>query len=95
MSIRFVFHAVVVSTFVVLGAGSIAPAQESDDPTSSIEPTQSNIEGWRDHILPTEAELAWQKIDWLPNLQSGIAEAAKSQRPILLWAMNGHPFGCT
>lgn len=54
-----------------------------------------SAKAWKKHILPTEEELAWTKIDWLPDLKSGIEEASKSDKPILLWTMNGHPFGCT
>lgn len=50
---------------------------------------------WRSHIQPTDDEIAWTKIDWKPNLSSSIAAAAKVGKPILLWTMNGHPFGCT
>jgi hypothetical protein len=50
---------------------------------------------WRQHIQPSADELAWMKINWLPDLRSGIEAGAKSGKPILLWTMNGHPFGCT
>ena len=54
-----------------------------------------NYQAWQKHIVPTEQELAWTKIAWLPDLKSGIEAASKNGKPILLWTMNGHPFGCT
>ncbi len=50
---------------------------------------------WRKHIQPSAEELAWMKINWLPDLRSGIEAGGKAGKPILLWTMNGHPFGCT
>jgi len=64
-------------------------------PTLDKELNDKNYAAWKNHIQPTSDELAWQKINWLPDLKSGINEATKSGKPILLWTMNGHPFGCT
>jgi len=50
---------------------------------------------WRDYIQPTEQELAWSSIPWRSSFQEGLIEAAAKQKPMLLWAMNGHPLGCT
>ena len=50
---------------------------------------------WRDYIQPTEQELAWSSIPWRSSFQEGLIEAAAKQTPMLLWAMNGHPLGCT
>jgi hypothetical protein len=46
-------------------------------------------------ILPKEEELAWQKIAWRSTLGQSVAEAREEDKPILLWAMNGHPLACT
>lgn len=50
---------------------------------------------WRSFITPNEAEMKWMQIPWLATFGEGIAEAAKSDKPVLLWTMNGHPLGCT
>ena len=62
---------------------------------ATIELTEKNRRAWKANILPTEEELAWTKIPWLPDLQSGIDAAAEAGKPVLLWTMNGHPLGCT
>jgi hypothetical protein len=52
----------------------------------------------RDHlrlILPAPEELAFEDLDWRPALWTAALEANIRDRPILLWAMNGHPLACT
>ena len=46
-------------------------------------------------VLPTADELAWKDRDWRAGLWAGVVEAQAADKPILLWAMNGHPLGCT
>ena len=50
---------------------------------------------WRDFLLPRPEELRWQEIPWRLSLREAMTEAGKTGKPILLWAMNGHPFACT
>jgi hypothetical protein len=49
----------------------------------------------RDAIRPQEEELVFLKIGWHESFYSAVNEARETNRPILLWAMNGHPLGCT
>lgn len=67
----------------------------AENPTVNEAFNRANIQAWKNHIMPTEAEQAWTKIPWLPDLQSGIEAAEAAGKPILLWTMNGHPLGCT
>ena len=60
-----------------------------------LELTRQNYRSWMHHVRPSEAELRWTQIDWQPDLATGVAKAAELGKPILLWTMNGHPFGCT
>ena len=43
--------------------------------------------------LPVETH--WKEIPWRPNFTDAIEDAQKEDKPILLWAMNGHPCGMT
>ena len=61
-----------------------APAQDA-----------ANFEAVRAHVLPDEDELGWKRLGWHASLWEGVVEAQKAKKPILLWAMNGHPLGCT
>jgi hypothetical protein len=49
----------------------------------------------RDYVLPDEREDAWRKIEWKSTFWDAVVEAQKAEKPILLWAMNGHPLGHT
>jgi hypothetical protein len=46
---------------------------------------------WRDQVLPRPGELAYRAIPWRPSFWEAVIEAQEKDRPILLWAMNGHP----
>jgi len=50
---------------------------------------------WKDFIKPTKEELAWAQIPWHSTFYDGLIESDRSQKPLLLWVMNGHPLGCT
>ena len=50
---------------------------------------------WQKFIRPTKAELAWAEIPWKSTFYDGLIESDMKQKPVLLWAMNGHPLGCT
>ncbi|MCA8926407.1 MAG: hypothetical protein KDD82_31655 [Planctomycetes bacterium] len=41
------------------------------------------------------AREAWQRVGWLTDLSLARRKAAELQRPLFVWAMNGHPLGCT
>ncbi len=48
----------------------------------------------RDHVVPAKDELKWLDIGWRPTLWDAMVEAQKDDKPILIWAMNGHPLAC-
>ena len=50
---------------------------------------------WRDHIRPKPEELSWQAVPWQATFWDAVVEAQRQDKPILLWAMNGHPLACT
>ena len=50
---------------------------------------------WRDHIRPKGEELCFETVPWLPTYWDAVIEAQRQDKPILLWAMNGHPLACT
>ena len=50
---------------------------------------------WQDFIKPTKKEIAWAQIPWLTTFYDGLVESDRTQKPLLLWVMNGHPLGCT
>ena len=54
-----------------------------------------SFERWRDYICPQAKEERYLEIPWRESFYIAINEAKETDRPILLWAMNGHPLGCT
>ena len=50
---------------------------------------------WRDHIRPKSKEKCFETVPWRTTLWDAVMEAQKVDKPILLWAMNGHPLACT
>ncbi|MGE3820869.1 MAG: hypothetical protein AB7I30_15755 [Isosphaeraceae bacterium] len=54
-----------------------------------------SFERWRDHVRPQAQEEAYLEIPWRESFHVAVNEARETDRPILLWAMNGHPLGCT
>ncbi|KAF0246804.1 MAG: hypothetical protein FD180_334 [Planctomycetota bacterium] len=57
--------------------------------------TDSSYAAIRDHVLPSADELRWTAVDWRASFWDAVVEAQKADKPILLWAMNGHPLACT
>ena len=53
--------------------------------------TDSTYAKWRDHVLPKGWELNYRKIPWRSSYWEAVIEAQEKDKPILLWAMNGHP----
>lgn len=57
--------------------------------------TAANLDRWIDFIKPSTEELGWRGVRWHSSLSEAAEEARELKRPILLWAMNGHPCGET
>jgi hypothetical protein len=54
-----------------------------------------SFDALREYILPRPDELRWQEVPWRTTFWDAVQEAQTTGRPILLWAMNGHPLACT
>ena len=70
-------------------------AQKQTAVLPALEPTEGNYDDWKSNILPAEKDLVWRNVAWLTTFGDGIAAANEADKPLLLWVMNGHPFGCT
>ena len=57
--------------------------------------TDKSYDRIKKHIQPSEDEEAWRKAEWRTTFWEGVIDAQKADKPIMLFAMNGHPFGCT
>ncbi len=98
-------HTVGRVVFSCLVAGGIAlhgAAQDAADRTPTVaEPThdtplnRETFAQWRAYLSPGEQAESWRDIPWRASFWAGVMDAQKQRKPVLLWAMNGHPLGCT
>lgn len=63
--------------------------------TAPAAQTLPDVEECRDFVLEKPAEQTWDSIPWHTTFGSALLAADAEDRPVLLWAMNGHPLGCT
>lgn len=59
------------------------------------EPVADTIAQQLAAIVPNAEELAWRSIPWRAEFRTALIEADELGKPVLLWAMNGHPLGQT
>jgi hypothetical protein len=55
----------------------------------------SSYAAYREAIVPAAVEPDAEKVAWWADLWSAAIRANAQDKPILLFAMNGHPMGCT
>jgi len=62
--------------------------------TASSSLTAGDFETLHRQLQPSGDE-AWRTIPWKTSLLDAQAVAAAGNKPIFIWAMDGHPLGCT
>lgn len=67
----------------------LAPSSRAAEPISEAEFRKLHAE------LQPEADDPWRTIPWETSLLEAQRQACSSQKPIFIWAMDGHPLGCT
>ena len=77
---------VVLALLVTMAGSAIAQLPLLDKTT---------IDLYQTAIEPTDDEVAFLKIDWKSQLSKAVAVAHESEKPLLIYVMNGHPLGCT
>ena len=84
-----------VATLVAAALGALATqAADAHAPTPLDDPA-FDVADVVAHVVPGEEELRWRSLPWRPSLSAGMRDGARLDRPVLLWAMNGHPLGST
>ncbi len=58
-------------------------------------PSRDNLPAWRTYVLPRSEEIGHEAMPWLLTFGEGMLAASEQEKPLLFWAMNGHPLGCT
>jgi len=76
-----------------------APTPAPPPPAAPIDPVPvldaTTFGAHWQHVVPTDDEMQWRSIPWLGTLAEAVVQAHAQDKPILLWAMNGHPLACT
>lgn len=57
--------------------------------------TDATYDKWRTFIRPTEEETRFDDLPWRIEFWAAAKEANAADKPLLIWAMNGHPLACT
>lgn len=55
----------------------------------------ATFNAYRLAIEPSESEVAYLQIDWYSQLRRAVRQADRSEKPLLIYMMNGHPLACT
>jgi len=57
--------------------------------------TPSEFSQLKQQLIAESSTGLWRSIDWKISLLEAQHIAVKEQKPIFIWAMDGHPLGCT
>ncbi len=70
-------------------------AWQDPPPIEAPAPTAANHAKWMAFVEPDATETAYRAVPWRTQFWPAVQEARALGRPVLFWAMNGHPLGCT
>jgi len=73
----------------IFGAAILAAAT-----ATAGELTRAEFEKLHEQLQPDRSE-PWRTIPWKISLLDAQQAAVKENKPIFIWAMDGHPLGCT
>ena len=62
--------------------------------SARAEMLRAEFEELRKEVRPAVAA-AWRSIPWKTSVLAAQKVAAETGQPIFIWAMDGHPLGCT
>lgn len=75
---------IVLSHFVLLTFASVSAAELSESEFRKLH-----------KLLQPAPDTPWRTIPWKVSLLDAQHTAVKENKPIFIWAMDGHPLGCT
>jgi len=92
---RFILWSRLFVAGVVCMVAQAGPLETRLPNSGNPEVTEGTLRHWLDTIRPSPDELKWQAVPWRARFWDAVIEAQEADKPVLLWAMNGHPLGCT
>jgi hypothetical protein len=78
----------------LLLAACVGQSADNDRPLETPQ-RSADYAKQRDRILPGPSERSIRKIAWRTSVLSGVVDAQKHDKPVMIVLMNGHPLGCT
>lgn len=66
----------------------------TSDSAKAEELTKAKFQRLLEDLRPAKDAL-WRTIPWKTSLLDAQRQAAAESKPIFIWAMDGHPLGCT
>ncbi len=79
---------------VLSGSGTPAPGQEA--PAAGVPAlSDATFKPLLEFVRAKPRELGFEEIRWRPTFWEGVVEGQREGKPVLVWAMNGHPLACT
>ncbi len=73
----------------------LSGALVAQDPTAVAAPIDTARFAELQRTLTPDAKAPWRTIPWRIDLLAAQREAAAADKPLFVWAMDGHPLGCT
>lgn len=61
---------------------------------SASEITEAEFRKLHAELQPDNTAL-WRTVPWKTSVLDGQQKAAEEKKPLFIWAMDGHPLGCT
>ena len=84
MRMRPVFPSLKIACLCIWGISAAVGQELTEEKYASL----------LDELRPKEGAL-WRTIPWKTSLLAAQKSAALENKPIFIWAMDGHPLGCT
>ena len=81
----------VLLSIFVLSVNAISDAQED---SSSVSLTEEEFRRLHKMLQPAPNE-PWRSVPWKIALVDAQQRSVEEHKPIFIWAMDGHPLGCT
>ena len=90
--------AVVAAAIAAAGAQDEKPCTLNNVPVPKLSVTAvdaKRFQALHQAVTPRPEAERWTEIPWQPDLAAARQKAAREQKPLLMWIMDGHPLGCT
>jgi hypothetical protein len=81
---------------IVIGLLGICPRVSAQDTgLSKLDKRGLSKLGQQCLEVGADQAAAWRTVDWQTDLIAAQRMAIEQQKPLFIWAMDGHPLGCT